>query len=605
MCGIAGIFSLSGKPIANAEGRVRKMLSLLKHRGPDSQGIYLSSDGLCALGNTRLAIVDPHSSLVQPLPTMDGKWVLNFNGEIYNYLELRGWLQEKGVRFRSKTDTEVLLEGLRLEGEGFLGRLDGMWAFAYYDVVQQRLLLSRDLLGERHLFYREEGEELIFASEIKPLLADGTSSWEIDFESFLTAFRYFAPAPGRTMVKGICRMRPGHHIVAEAGKKIGEYRYRKISVARWIDFFQADPSREQAADVLEGLLFQACQNRIPRDVPFYSSLSSGLDSSLLCLYLSDFGKNKIKAITGRLSETWQKNLSGKICEYESSAKIAQRLNAEHHFVYLDCLHTVSFLQDLSSNAFDGMFSDSAAPYHSLARRVQEQNTKVLFLGDGADELLGYPTDQKAFKAQPALPSLDRFCFSPLNEYAGAARLPEWLVEPYPIPNVYGVLDPAYHDLAGHLDFSQMCALSYASLSLPDFFNLRNDKASMGVSVESRLPFQAPSLVEFLVAMPYRFRYAADRAESTKYLLRELVEKHIDLEIAKKPKQGFSPPLWKSPHIFSLLKVEETLQDSRLDRNFPFKKGFLTNLLDPPHQDLLWSFYCLAQTHANLKEKNHF
>src|SRR3990167_2453763 len=130
------------------------MNKLLHHRWPDSQGIYVSKDRTFALGNTRLAIVDPYNTTKQPLETEDGQCVLSFNGEIYNYLELRESLRGRGVRFRTKMDTEVFLEGLRLDGEAILDKCDGMWACAYYDTKTKKLLLSRDLMGERHLFYR-------------------------------------------------------------------------------------------------------------------------------------------------------------------------------------------------------------------------------------------------------------------------------------------------------------------------------------------------------------------------------------------------------------------------------------------------------------------
>ncbi|MDP2933334.1 MAG: hypothetical protein Q8N81_04345, partial [bacterium] len=287
MCGIAAIFSLDGILVKDARLRVEQMKKLLYHRGPDSCGVYVSPDGGCALAVTRLAIVEPENTLSQPLATADGKCVLAFNGEIYNYLEMRQYLQSRGVRLRTKMDTEVLLEGLRLEGEVFLERLDGMWAFAFYNALDRSLLLSRDVLGERHLFYRQEDNEITFASEIKPLLADSSRTFQLDFESFLTSLQYFAPAPGKTMVQGVYRLRPGYNVQLRQKVAPRFYLHRKLHPEKWFDFFDKESPFQEVTSRFEDLFLSVCKRRFPREVPFMSTLSGGIDSTAICIFLSE------------------------------------------------------------------------------------------------------------------------------------------------------------------------------------------------------------------------------------------------------------------------------------------------------------------------------
>lgn len=170
MCGICGIFSFKNKPIKDLKKKISEMTSLLRHRGPDQEGVFISDDNLCALGNTRLAVVDPNCRISLPIKSYDNKNIITFNGEIYNHNSLRKFLKEKRCGFRTKTDTEVLLNGLILENESFLSKLDGMWAFGFYNQKKKKLILSRDLLGERHLFFSIKDGIVYFASEPLPII---------------------------------------------------------------------------------------------------------------------------------------------------------------------------------------------------------------------------------------------------------------------------------------------------------------------------------------------------------------------------------------------------------------------------------------------------
>ena len=238
MCGIAGIFSFNGHPLKNLKSRIYKMTKMLRHRGPDQEGIFISNDNLCAIGNTRLAITDPKYKMELPLISRNKNNILTYNGEIFNYEYLRKYLISKGIPFKTKTDTEVLLEGLALEGLSFLSKADGMWAFGLYNKRKKELILSRDLLGERHLFYSISDGVLYFASEPLPIIHElKKKDLKIDDESVINAMLFNGCAPGKSLIKNIKRLLPGRNIIAKINKNPTEILFKKLHPEKWFDFF--------------------------------------------------------------------------------------------------------------------------------------------------------------------------------------------------------------------------------------------------------------------------------------------------------------------------------------------------------------------------------
>lgn len=636
MCGIAGILSLNGKPIANADERIWRMTRQLEHRGPDYQGVYLSPDGMLALGNTRLAIVDPHNPTPQPMTTTDGAAVLSFNGEIYNYLDLRRDLEGRGVAFRTRMDTEVLLEGLRLDGEAFLERLDGMWAFADYDVNRRRLLLGRDLMGERHVFYRVADGELTFASEPTPLVRDAAGPLRLDFGAIVTALRFHAPPPGRSLVEGIHRLLPGHVMTVEVGQAPKLRRSHRLRPEKWLDFFERSPSLDQTIEVFEELLSRACLRRLPQEVPFISTLSGGLDSSLICLFASEFGRRKLRTLYGQSGDRPPQNRPDELDEYTASRLTSARLNTSHVRVHLDNDACVPVLHRLADNAFDGLIDPGTAAFQMLAEEARHQGIKVMLISDGPDELLGgYPIDWRSYaidrlRAGRPLryglqrllsgrrfrrrvlrrlgfgglivapnPSFEPFRFTVQHEGLSS----DLLVRILPSEKVaqtdeaFGIMDSVYAEVARSLDFSQQAALSYAALSLPDMFNLRTDRGFLNASIECRLPFQAPEMVEFMIAIPAAFRFGPDG--TSKYLMRQIVERRIGPEIARRSKHGFSIPLWRKPEVYRRMGFEDTIASSPIFQDFPFRPGARALALDERFRKLQWPFFVLARLHKQL------
>ncbi len=637
MCGLAGIFSLSGRPVENADPRIQAMTDRLKHRGPDSQGTLVSEDGLLALGNTRLAITDPGAPIELPLRSADGRATISFNGEIYNFAEIRRELIAKGIDFRFRTDTEVLLEGLHLDGEKFLSRLDGMWAFAFYDFRQRRLLLSRDLMGERHLFYRIENDELIFASEALPVLADRAKPEKIDFDGLVSALRYNAAPPGKTLVQGLNRLLPGHNLEAFADGRLKQSRYRKLQPEKWFDFFSASPSLDAVIDQFEELMHSASLLRIPPDVPFISTLSGGLDSSLVCTYASDYGKQTISTLFGQSSNEPDQNLPGELNEYDASVFTSKRLNTDHTHIFLNGDDSVPVIDRLTSNGFDGLIDSGTASFEMLAWQVRRSKTKVMLISDGPDELAGgYHVDRQAWsqdKSRASSPagyvgrkwlSSSRLGRRVLNKFGlkGWVVPPDFSYSPFHFlpqhqgnnpdtlsrifdsnyikksDRAFGLDDSEYDDIVPHLDPTQRRSLSYAALSLPDMFNLRTDKAFLRAAVECRLPFQAPEMAEFQIALPAKLRF--DGGDQTKYLLRKVVERRIGPEVAFRSKHGFGAPLFKSTSAGKAFDFEETLRSSSIFDDLPFRENSREISLLPQYAKLQWPLYVLAHTYEQLK-----
>ena len=635
MCGITGIFSLSGEPVEDIKNRIIKMTDLVHHRGPDNKDYYVNNDSTVALGHTRLSIVDPKCELKQPLQTKDNKSILSFNGEIYNYLDIRKDLESKGVVFRSNMDTEVLLEALLYYGEDALLSMDGMWSFAYYNTDSNQLLISRDLMGERQLFYRVEEGCLLFSSEIQPLIKDSKCNLEMDFEAILSSIQYSAAPPGKTLVKGIKRLNPGTNLIVDSKYGIKSYTYKKLQPEKWFDFFDSNPSLDNVVENYENLFYNVCKRRIPADVPYICTLSGGIDSTLVCLFASDFGKTKIQTLHGKSGQD-TKSRNGEISECDTANQTAKILGTEHTIFDIDQEDSIPIIKNYSANAFDGEIDGVA--FEILALQAKKMGYKVMLISDGPDELLGgYHCDYVSEKVdsfkknsplissfykkfnmlrggKSLLRSFAKLDSNFINGLANNSSNPFWsspvhysshldnIVDPIfskKVKNYYGTINSDYDHIVGKLDNSQKCALAYASNSLPNHFNLRTDRAFSHQSVEVRLPHQAPDMVEFLLAAPSRFRFT-DNAQG-KRILREVLRKHISPEIANRSKYGFAAPLWNNRKVYEALNVENTYNETTLFKDYPFKKDAKQTCFKNPK--LLMRLYFILRTYENLKILN--
>jgi asparagine synthase (glutamine-hydrolysing) len=636
MCGIAGIYSLTGKPIREPERRILKMLSLQQHRGPDQSGYKLSSDKRLALGNARLSIVDPTRVVKTPFYKEVNGNMLSFNGEIYNYKNLRKELSALGRTFETETDTEVLFEAIECYNGDVFNKLDGMWGFAHYDSTSQTLLISRDLMGERHVFYAIEDGELVFSSEVQSILAV-INNYNFDYSSSVSAWMYNVSPPEKTLVEQVKRLLPGHNMIVKGGR-IKYKIHNKLQPEKWNDFFNMHSSINEVQEQFVELFSHSVNLRIPSDVRYVSTQSGGIDSTLINVMASNYGNKKTRAYFGHSSNDQVAKNNDIFNEFDAANFISEKLNIDLRSFYMNTAESVPVLTSVAENCFDGCIDDGVAPFEFLAAQAKSEGYKVIMISDGPDDFAGgYSIDKKSnfldslYKEKRSLYELVRILspligphivtklFGPNYTFEQGhsynpfrSRVTHQLHSKEFMKNIYidnlveGVNDsygnlPSYYSLSQDNNYSSDRALSYATKSTPDMFNLRVDKAFMKHSVEVRLPFQDPALVEFLVALPsfYRFKDGND----SKYLLRGIVEKTIGSVISNRSKYGFASHLWETPSVYSALKFEEVIQDSALFKEKIFKKSALNFILNKKnHPGLRWSAYALASTYQRIQDK---
>ena len=629
MCGISGIYSLSKKPIKNLKPRLKLMTGLLHHRGPDQKGIYTSKNDTFGLSNNRLSIVSPDEKIILPF-TKDKKNYLSFNGEIYNYLEIKKKLKKRNIKFSGKTDTEVLYEFLKKYGSNNFKKLNGMWSFAYYNSLNHELILSRDLMGERHLFYTVQKDELIFSSEVNPILAvmDKTKI-NLDFNSIISSWKYNSCKPGKTLINKIKRLTAGSNLKIR-NKKVTKLEHSKFEIKKWSKFFQKKPSENQVFKKFEKLFSTEVKLRIPKEVSFFSTLSGGIDSTVLAMFLSK--EKKFNAVFG-VSKDEEKKI-GKFSELDLSKLVAKNLKIKHHLVYLNKSNAVKNLKFFSFNSFDGCIDSGNSNFSGLAEYIKNKKSKVAFVADGPDELLGgYNVDIEANRMDEYLKNkyLKRlsskekqkiirkfnikknkefeFSFKPFHSRVNHAVCPnsflQKIIKDFNFNSIrsYGSLNCKYKNLEKKLDFSQLRALIYATTTLPDMFNLRIDKAFMKNTVEARLPFQAVKVVEFFLAMPKSYRF--DKAGlDGKYFLRRYIQKRgpkkFSQKIANRPKYGMGNYLWLNKDVYKKIKFDKSIKETNIFKKFPFKKNTKNILLNKDtHSGNKWAAYNFIKMNEKL------
>jgi asparagine synthase (glutamine-hydrolysing) len=551
MCGIAGHVCLTGRPSILASAQA--MADSLRHRGPDDCGVWASSDGGVALSQRRLSIIDLSPLGRNPMPWDGGRLWITFNGEIYNFLELREELQRAGHRFRSQTDTEVILAAYDQWGTDAITRLVGMFAFGLWDSARRRLWLVRDRLGKKPLYYTQRDSGLQFASELKALLVDQTFRREVDAQAIGLYLRYgYVPSP-YTIFKDARKLPPAHYLLWENGRAV---------ITRYWDPVPFAASRvslpdREAETELESRLTTAVKQRLIADVPLGAFLSGGIDSSLVVALMNECGARPVRTFSIRFDNP-------EYNEADHAAAVARHLGTDHYEQTCsdrDMLATVDRLPEM----FDEPFADSSAIPTFLVSKIARERVTVALSGDGGDELfLGYPRHTYHASAAWAL-SLP----GPVRRAAaiGAARMPTrrlrriadvlrsdeadryarfitwWNPEelvaltgrpPADAPFYADALSRA-QNVAADVRPGLLDLVSY----LPDDILTKVDRASMAVALEVRAPLLDHRIVELALALPLSLKR---RGRTTKGVLRKLLYKRVPRQLVDRPKMGFGVPL---------------------------------------------------------------
>lgn len=599
MCGIAGYVDFSGLQRDEARVRLKRMTYSLVHRGPDEEGFHI--DGFAALGHRRLSIIDL-STGQQPMSAVDGQVQIVFNGEIYNFPALRAELEAKGHRFRSHCDTEVILHGYLEWGEQCVEKLNGMFAFALWDARDRRLVLARDRVGKKPLYYYRRGSIFAFASELKALRAGGLCPDEVDPESLDCYFSFgYVPAP-RTIYKGVRKLRAAHCLVVYPAHET-ERQYWRLSFA--------DPvprPLDEAVEEFEGLLDEAVKCRLMSEVPLGAFLSGGLDSSLV---VSSMAKLMSRPVITNSIGFHDKRFN----ELPAASTIAKHLGTEHHEFVVEPKITDAL--DRIAWHFDEPLADSSAVPTWYVCEMARHTVTVALSGDGGDESFAgytfrYLPHTLESRLRAALPvALRRVVFGPLGAlWPASAKLPKPLRLKTILENLaVGDAEAYFRDLAWlRTDTRQalytpdfMSALKgftpmetvqfhyagsdardalgrsqYADIHfyMTDDVLVKVDRMSMARSLEVRSPLLDHRIIEFAAKLPRDLKVNAVRG---KLLLRRATVRRLPSKILTQPKRGFSIPVahWLRKDLRPL--VEAVI----------FHNPFLAGMLDMRNIRHMW------------------
>jgi len=605
MCGIAGFWRISGGSIEVLSSLTARISDSLEHRGPDDSGVWVDGSAGLGLGFRRLAIQDLSAAGKQPMVSPCGRFVMVYNGEIYNFRDLARELEDQGARFLGHSDTEVLITAISRWGlEAALERINGMFAFALWDKQARSLSLARDRAGKKPLYYGWSGTTLLFGSELKALRAHPDFSAEIDRQALGLFIQYsWIPAP-YSIYRGIRKLPAGHLVTLKADTAPDAARPRPYWSAREkLDAGLAAPfegSYEEAVDELEDRLKTAVATRMIADVSLGALLSGGIDSSLVVALMQAQSERPVKTFTIGFHEE-------RYNEAEHAAAVARHLGTEHTELYItpkDCLDVIPKLPTL----YDEPFADSSQIPTFLVSQLARQHVTVALSGDGGDELfIGYAEYEKTLSRwtrsrQNRSAFFDRTAAGLLrsiagtgNDDSGAPNGGRWLAK---LRKKYAER-AALHSMADLTSFyasrrdhsmegerltrdeaagvntiddllvrkgidDPWVSMSFLDFMtyLPDDILVKVDRASMGVSLEVRAPLLDREVIEFAWRLPTHMKRDAG---SGKRILKSLLGRQIPRDLFERPKAGFSVPMneWLSGPLEE--QIEAAFAPQRLAR----------------------------------------
>lgn len=585
MCGISGIFDRAGEPV-NKE-ILERMTSAIQHRGPDGQGYFVH--GGIGVGHRRLSIIDVEGGS-QPISNEDGTLQVVFNGEIYNYIELRKELLAFGHRFKTLSDTEVIVHAYEQWGNDCVNRFNGMFAFAIVNVRENTVFLARDHLGIKPLYYVLTGNQLLFASEIKALVQHPNCPREVDLDSLAELFTFrYVPSP-KTMFKRVFKLPPGHWMqVSMNAMKVERFW-------SWVPQLRTKWHEQELIEEYQTLLEDAIRLQLRSDVPLGLFLSSGIDSGVLLAIMSKYSSGKVQAFTIGFEGGEKTN------EVADARLLAHMFGADHHFKMVGPNDYLGYYERYLRDLEEPVGHEAASAFYFLSKGTRE-HVKVALTGQGADEpWAGYDRyiGVKLSSIYNRLPSmvtdplaglvtrmpgrferlkrgvaslgeqdmLTRFTkvysfFSEeMKEKLFKGRLKERVDSGYQAKEAIRHLQ----DDVKHLDpVTQMLYIDTRA-SLPDDLLMVGDKTSMANSLEVRVPFLDYRLIEFIESLPPGLKL---NGLTGKYLHKKALEKWLPKNVIYRKKKGFDNPLaeWFRTGMRSFVEEALLSGDSAVGRYF--------------------------------------
>lgn len=548
MCGIAGLWSYEARALGEAERSLRVMLAHLVHRGPDDEGVWADPEAGLLLGHRRLAVIDLSPLAHQPMVTEDGRFVVVFNGEIYNFTELRSDLIARGARFVSGSDTEVLLHGYRIWGERVVDRLVGMFSFAVWNAAKRELFLARDRAGEKPLYYAHGPWGFAFASEVAALTELPGVADELDPDALALYLHYqYVPAP-YSIYRGIRKLPPGCAMRVQDGRAT---QWRYWDPAPFATGPRLRIGEDDALAELEALLRTAVRGQMIADVPLGAFLSGGFDSTAVVSAMVESSAVQVRTFTIGFDVA-------RFDESRHATAVARHLGTDHTVERLterDALELIPRLPQM----YGEPFADSSALPTHLVSRTARHHVTVSLSGDGGDEAFGgyprYDYLELGTRLTRAAGPLRRVLPHLLSRFPGKLRrgapllaLPpqemyRHLVNVFPSPDVRALTGrvPALEEFdrawaaASHRPIRQRAMLADLLTYLPEAILVKVDRAAMAVSLETRAPLLDHRILEFALQLPPALLRG-------KRLLRRLVYRRVPRALVDRPKQGFGVPL---------------------------------------------------------------
>jgi len=591
MCGIAGFIDPDIGDYEDAVRLVTTMAGRLRHRGPDADGQWVDVEHGLAFGHTRLAVLDLSHAGAQPMHSLSGRYCITFNGEIYNHIGLRKMLEDKGLAFRGTSDTEVILAALDTWGlEGTLDRVSGMFAFAVWDRLNEALILCRDRLGEKPLYYTIVDRRVAFASELKALLEAPFVRRTIDYDALASYLKYGYVPDTTCIVRGVQKLPPGTFLtISTAALSAGFFAQNPTDPgARPVAYWRVgDPvdgrasaayQDDQAAiDELDSVLHNAVGEQSFADVPTGAFLSGGVDSTLVTAIMQAQSYGPVRTFTIGFEDP-------RYDEAPFAAKIAKHLGTEHVEEYVSAEDGLGLVPDLQK-IFDEPFADSSQIPSLLVARIARQHVTVCLSGDGGDELFGgynrYHAAERLWNRVRGIPPT-------LRRRAGsvAYRLPmrqaEAILSKFRSGTSIQSMERRMHKLAdlvagdnleeiydglisyqrepgklllkefavdnalwesvwrnSELPFLEKAMLFDILQYLPGDNLTKVDRTSMSVGLETRLPLLSQGVVAFSRKIPVHMKV---RNHQSKWILRQVLSRYVPKKLFDRPKMGFSVPV---------------------------------------------------------------
>jgi len=618
MCGINGFIDW-GKQLKEED--LKRSTDIIGHRGPDDSGYQLFglSKANVGFGHRRLSILDLSPLGHQPMFDTSDQHALVLNGEVYNFMELRKPLEESGIRFKSNSDTEVLLYSLKTMGLQSIEGWIGMFAIAYLDKVNEKVYLIRDRAGVKPLYYTQSGDRLLFSSELKSFHEYSSFKKEVNGAAVKLFFQYgYIPAP-HTIFENSFKLLPGHYLEIDC-------RTRQTTVHKYWDVYDAynkpklDISEEEAITATDKLFHSAFNYRMVADVPVGLFFSGGYDSSVLAAILQSDAKEKIKTFTIGFHE---KDFN----EAPHAKKIAAFLGTDHHEYYCTQKEAAAIIPKLPY-WYDEPFGDASAIPTILVSQMARKQVTVALSADAGDEIFGgynrygyLRKIQESFRHFPsalsgiasgAMNAVNISALPYIKDRPGIVNRYKMMSQVIHTKDIFAQNDillsrykkhqlsrmltgtgasatPTYFDSRSELsdhndDYSKILAVDYKTY-LADDIMVKVDRATMSVALEGREPFLDHRIIEWAAQLPIEMKI---RGKEKKYLLKKIAHRYIPEEMLQKPKMGFGIPMmiWFKDELKEL--INEYLSEEALKKNeflnTPYILGLKDRFLKNPNEE---------------------